>query len=153
VNRQGLRVTPFARAADWNSVVAVEQTLVDPWTPRGLEEELAQPAGWQMVVRPADSETVLAYVFGRTVVDEAEILRLAVLPAARRQGVAFFLLRHLLGCLCRQEVRVCHLEVRADNHEAIRLYEKMGFVVTGRRCAYYAVPPEDAVLMVKELKN
>lgn len=152
MNCQGLRVTPFARA-DLNQVAAVEGTLVDPWTPRGLEEELAQSAGWQKIVRPADSETVLAYVFGRTVVDEAEIMRLAVLPAARRQGVAGFLLRHLLGCLCRQGVRVCHLEVRADNYGAVQLYAQMGFVVTGRRRAYYAVPPDDAVLMAKELSE
>jgi len=149
VNCQGLRVTPLDHS-DLAPVAAVEQTLADSWSRHGLEAELAQPAGWQLVVRTTDGGAVLAYVFGRTVTDEGEILRLAVLPTARRRGVGSFLLRYLLDLLGRQGVRVCHLEVRAGNHGAIRLYEKMGFKVSGRRRAYYAVPPEDAVLMTKQ---
>ncbi len=150
MNLQELRVTPLD-FKDLEQVVAVEQTLADPWSRQGLATELAQPVGWRLAVRPADSEAVLAYVFGRTVLDEAEILRLAVVVAARRQGVAGLLLRHLLDFMGRQGVRVCHLEVRGGNPGALRLYAKMGFAVTGRRPGYYAAPPDDGVLMTKEL--
>jgi len=39
---------------------------------------------------------------------------------------------------------VCHLEVRAGNRPARELYERLGFVVAGRRRAYYG-DGEDAV--------
>jgi ribosomal-protein-alanine N-acetyltransferase len=39
------------------------------------------------------------------------------------------------------------LEARESNAAALRLYARCGFVVAGRRPAYYANPAEDAVLM------
>ncbi len=41
------------------------------------------------------------------------------------------------------------LEVRASNREAAAFYERAGFVVVGRRPAYYMQPTEDAILMRK----
>jgi ribosomal-protein-alanine N-acetyltransferase len=42
------------------------------------------------------------------------------------------------------------LEVRTSNTAAITLYEKFGFVVAGRRAAYYP-NGEDALLMIYNL--
>jgi ribosomal-protein-alanine N-acetyltransferase len=39
------------------------------------------------------------------------------------------------------------LEVRESNTAAIRLYEKSGFRLTGRRIRYYQKPVENAVIM------
>jgi ribosomal-protein-alanine N-acetyltransferase len=39
------------------------------------------------------------------------------------------------------------LEVREGNLAAIKLYEKAGFVSTGKRKAYYRDPDEDARLL------
>lgn len=41
------------------------------------------------------------------------------------------------------------LEVRASNEGAIAFYEHAGFMVAGRRPAYYEQPAEDAILMRK----
>jgi len=46
-------------------------------------------------------------------------------------------------------VRV-ELEVFADNEQAIRLYEKLGFRQVGRRKNYYRAEHEDALLMTVE---
>jgi ribosomal-protein-alanine N-acetyltransferase len=39
------------------------------------------------------------------------------------------------------------LEVRASNHGAMALYERLGFKVIGRRRGYYTDDGEDAVVM------
>ena len=49
----------------------------------------------------------------------------------------------------RKGITMIHLEVRAGNETAIRLYERQGFVRDGLRKAYYTDPTEDAVLMTR----
>lgn len=81
---------------------------------------------------------------------EAELHLLATVPESRRRGVAWALLRHVMddGRLPRP-LRML-LEVAESNVAAQALYQRAGFVATGRRKAYYTHAdrlPEDAVLM------
>lgn len=88
-----------------------------------------------------------AFALVRVVADEAELLTLAVSPAARRQGLADTLMREWMRTL---PATSAFLEVAADNRAAQALYEKHGFVVCGRRKAYYTRPGTasvDALLM------
>ena len=89
----------------------------------------------------------------RTAADEAEILTIAVLPAARRQGRAARLVRACLGEASAAGAARLHLEVAGSNAAARALYLSAGFVETGRRPGYYrgASGREDAVLMRREL--
>ena len=83
----------------------------------------------------------------RHVLDEIELLALAVVPAARRQGIATALHQVMLSALAPA---VAYLEVRADNHEAQALYRRLGYRDSGQRKAYYANPDgsrTDALLM------
>lgn len=78
---------------------------------------------------------------------EAEIITLAVRPVARRAGLAARLIAHAQAAMAA--VRI-FLEVAADNEAARALYQKHGFVETGRRKAYYKRADArrvDAVLM------
>lgn len=78
---------------------------------------------------------------------EAEILTLAVRPAARRAGLAARLIAHAQAAMAAARI---FLEVAADNEAARALYQKHGFVETGRRKAYYKrgeARRVDAVLM------
>jgi ribosomal-protein-alanine N-acetyltransferase len=43
------------------------------------------------------------------------------------------------------------LEVRAGNQPALDFYQRMGWLVSGRRTRYYQNPEEDAILMRFEL--
>jgi len=131
---------------DLPTILQVEAGMADGWTESQLHAELESAVGWQYGLRTEDGR-LTAYVLGRSVVDEAEILRLAVLPAWRRQGLATGLLAMLRAALFRRGVRTCHLEVRAANRAALALYARAGFVVSGRRKHYYKNPEEDAVLM------
>jgi len=91
------------------------------------------------------------YICGRSVLDEAEIVKIAVKQDVRRQGVATLLLNHSRNEIFQNGVRICHLEVRTSNKPALCFYEKNGFSVIGVRKNYYTSPREDAVMMVKNL--
>lgn len=89
------------------------------------------------------------FILVRRVLDETEILTLAIAPEQRRKGLAAALLAHA-GAQARhglaaQEKAVLHLEVRESNTAAIALYRHFGFVETGRRANYYQ--GETALLM------
>jgi ribosomal protein S18 acetylase RimI-like enzyme len=79
----------------------------------------------------------------QTAQDEREILNLAVDPAHRRKGVA----RRLLEDRLKRAQSSWFLEVRQSNLPAIRLYESLGFRVSGRREGYYSDPPEAGIVM------
>ena len=55
----------------------------------------------------------------------------------------------MLRLAYEQGIRTVHLEVRAGNYVAVRLYERLGFVKDGIRKGYYTDPVEDAVLMTR----
>jgi [ribosomal protein S18]-alanine N-acetyltransferase len=77
------------------------------------------------------------------VVDEMEILTVAVEPQYRRQGVGH---RLMGGALAMNHVGSVHLEVRESNNAAQGLYRALGFLPVGRRAGYYE-DGEDALLM------
>ena len=115
-----------------------------PWTAAELAAELA--TGRLFLVAHGGKTERLGYLLFRVIGDEAELLRTAVRPSARRRGVARALLTRAVHELEAASVTSQLLEVRADNGPAIALYEAFGFKVEGRRSGYY---PDgvDALLM------
>lgn len=89
----------------------------------------------------------------RSLADEAELLTLAVHPAARRLGKARQLMQ---AWLSTEAASVAFLEVAEDNTPAYALYAQLGFVVIGRRRCYYVRPTGakvDALLMQLALRS
>lgn len=84
-----------------------------------------------------------------TVLDEAELLQIAIAPDQQGRGLAATLLIQSIDTLQQAGTIRFMLEVRASNVAAIRLYEKLDFNEDGRRKGYYPAPDgrEDAVLM------
>lgn len=82
------------------------------------------------------------FILARAVGDEAEILTLAVAPAARRQGIARVLIQAAASHALGLGARTLFLEVATGNDPARRLYAGLGFTAAGRRKAYYGA--EDA---------
>lgn len=74
-------------------------------------------------------------------------------PAARRQGLGARLLAEVIATARAAGATRLMLEVRAGNQAAQALYQRAGFMVTGRRKGYYPAPDgrEDACLMDKPL--
>jgi [ribosomal protein S18]-alanine N-acetyltransferase len=91
-----------------------------------------------------DGGQLAGFLVWRDIAGESEILNLAVDPSFRRRGIA----AALLAALPPQRV---FLEVRASNLPARRLYEKAGFRAISVRRAYYHDPPEDGIVMEREI--
>lgn len=79
--------------------------------------------------------------------DAAELENLAVDVAWRRNGVANALCTALAVWAGEQGAKGLILEVRQTNVAAQKLYERLGFVMDGRRPEYYQDPREDGLLM------
>lgn len=90
-----------------------------------------------LVHRLKKGRKIIGFSVSRMAADEAEILSIAVTPAHRGQGFSNRLLLTHLGHLAGRGVRTVFLEVEENNQPARRLYERMGFVVVGRRENYY----------------
>jgi ribosomal-protein-alanine N-acetyltransferase len=104
-----------------------------PWTAEEFASLLALPG----TVLLGDGR---AFLLGRVVLDEAEVLTLATDPGHRRQGLAAALLSAFeAGARDRGAVHA-FLEVAEDNLPARALYEGRGYAEVGRRRAYYARP-------------
>lgn len=90
--------------------------------------------------------SIIGYIGIQFVCDEAEIANLAVHPNRRNEGVGRNLLEEANRFCIAKGIEVLHLEVRSGNDTAIGLYERYGFLRTGRRKGYYADSGEDALL-------
>lgn len=135
-------------AADLGSVDELDAISFSlPWPPKAFEVELANP-GAHCWVAETSGQIAGALVFWR-VLDEAELATLAVHPAFRRRGIARKLLQTAMDAAYADGARIYHLEVRAGNEAAQKLYESFGFKAVGRRPKYYKDNGEDAILMTK----
>ncbi len=147
-------MTPDIRSAchaDVERVLAIEQsTASTPW--RAERVEAACRAG-----EGAPANTLVAMVDGvccgfliySEVLDEVNLLKLAVLPDYQRHGIGLALLDGLCKRVLQRGARRILLEVSVANAPALGLYRQFGFAADGRRTAYYSGRngPEDALLM------
>ena len=119
-----------------------------PWSEKSVAGELDNPLALWLVVMEGDR--LAGYVGSQTVMDETDMMNLAVAPQFRRQGVGETLVNALVASLKELGSRCLTLEVRDSNGPARALYAKLGFVEVGRRRGYYRDPREDALILRKE---
>ena len=133
-------------AADVETVAALETEIFsDAWTAQGFLKSLENPNAMMLVA--VEAGALAGYCCVYTVLDEAEIVNVAIHPKDRRLGFGYKLLAAMRQRFMPPEVTQYYLEVRKSNTAAQRLYEKLGFVSVGVRKNFYEKPPEDAVLM------
>ena len=121
----------------------------DPWSEKSVASELNNPLSHWLVA--VEDDAVLGYIGSQTVLDESDMMNVAVSPAHRRKGIAEALVLALADALREKGSVKLALEVRASNAPAITLYEKLDFKPIGLRKNYYRNPKEDALIMQKEL--
>ena len=119
-----------------------------PWSEKSVAGELENPLSLWLVAM--DGDRLAGYVGSQTVMDETDMMNLAVAPQFRRQGVGEALVNALTASLKKMGSRCLTLEVRDSNEAARALYGKLGFREIGRRRGYYRDPREDALILRKE---
>lgn len=113
--------------------------------PEALTALLQRPA-FAALVHEVNGQ-VAGYITGWSINGEGEVIQITVAPQYRRQKIG----QQLLKAFCQSfAASQCNLEVRADNHGALALYDQLGFTEYGRRTNYYKQDDGaniDAVLM------
>jgi len=89
-----------------------------------------------MLTRDGDGGAPVGFSLFRNVMDESELLLLAVAPDHRRRGIGRGLLDQFIDQARADGVTRAHLEVR-DGNPAIEMYRGAGFAPIGRRRNYY----------------
>jgi [ribosomal protein S18]-alanine N-acetyltransferase len=160
---EGFRVR-VAGMADLPNVVEMERAIAEaPHWPEGEYAAIfrigkdAQGMVKRCLLVAEAEERVLGFAVGKVIGTDvgeiAELESVVVAVEARRSGVGRELCEAVAAWSREQGASGLELEVRARSSGAIAMYAGLGFVVVGRRGAYYRDPVEDALLMRLELRT
>lgn len=137
------------RRMELSDVEAVYQlsceNFSEPWSFTSIEKEVSNSVATYFV---ADLKGEIVGFGGIWhVLDEGEIINIAVAKKYQRTGIGRTLLNQMMTCAQKKKLSVIHLEVRASNEGAKCLYTAQGFKQIAIRKAYYHNPSEDAIIM------
>ena len=125
------------------------EALPEPWSEAGFAEEITLPEARVWLARGSQGGA-LGYLVAHRVLDELQILSLAVASGQRRRGTASALLERALAS--EAGLRVVHLEVRSNDAAAQAFYDRVGFRPVGLRRGFYP-DGADAVLLARAVSS
>jgi ribosomal-protein-alanine N-acetyltransferase len=135
--------------SDAAALAAIEAACFpDAWNADAFAAALIRPAFVAYGLRRGAA--LAGYASFHFLVDEFEVINIAVDPHLRGRGLASRLLGHVLQQADKAGMLHGYLEVRAGNTPAKRLYLRHGFAVVGVRKRYYPDNGEDALVMARE---
>ncbi|WP_350979795.1 ribosomal protein S18-alanine N-acetyltransferase [Shewanella sp. AC34-MNA-CIBAN-0136] len=122
------------------------QAHTHPWSETGLKECFG-PLYRVFGIKQQDD--LFAFAIVQQIIDEVTLLDICVAPDKQGLGFGSLLMQQLIHDAKDAGAVVLMLEVRQSNEAAKYLYEKVGFIESGRRKNYYPTDDgyEDAILM------
>lgn len=137
-------------AEDMDAVMYIETaSFAIPWTRRSMEAELG--SNMKIYYVAVLDGKVIGYIGMWHVVTEGHITNIAVDPEYRHIGAGHALMSRIMETAEEKDMLGVTLEVRVSNKDAISLYKKHGFVLSGIRKEYYEDNHEDAYIMWRYL--
>ncbi len=138
-------------AADIPYILSIENIVNPSPCKEGMLKRLLEKEQMAFVLKDVTQEQLVGYVCFSSVCDEAELLIIGIDLSFQKKGFGMGLLNSALEEVKLSGVLSVFLEVRGSNLPAIALYERSGFVKTGRRKGYYpsaiaGADREDALL-------
>jgi len=136
-------------------VMEIERlSFPNPWQESSFQGEIANlHISYPNVIIYRPQDKIVGYIIFWLVQEEAQISNLAVHPDYKRLGIGEAVLGQVLTIMRKMDAKQVILEVRPSNLAARTLYEKNGFTLLGLRKGYYQNPPEDALIMSKNLAH
>jgi ribosomal-protein-alanine N-acetyltransferase len=142
----------LAGERDLEGVLEVEgESFTNPWTRDMYAWELQNRSMCHIYVVRTPECSVAGFCAFWLVAEDIHINNVALRPTYRNKGLGTALMRHVMAEARRLGATRATLEVRASNIGARRLYERLGFYVSGNRRNYYTNPVEDALILWAEL--
>lgn len=130
-------------------VVSVdEKSFTKTWNEGMFSDEVIKEYS-DYFVADKDGE-IIAYGGIWSIYETAELMRIAVLPECRGEGIAKALMDKMINCAKLRGCERMMLEVRKSNVSAQGLYKACGFIEINIRKGYY--DGEDAVIMEATFK-
>ena len=139
--------------ADVDAVLCIERAVqAYPWTRGNFTDALA--SGYMSCLDEANGE-IRGYAIWMPVLEEIELLNIAVAAGQQRRGLGRTLLREMLEDARKEKRQRVFLEVRSSNVAAIAFYRSTGFAEIGVRRGYYqnAEGKVDALVMASSLSG
>ncbi len=150
------RLQPIT-VADIDQILAIERhSFEDPWPRMTFLQELSNGNAGNYAVRqhsPGLSKDIIGYICFQVFSGKMHISKVAVALEWRGQGIASWLINACLKRVVKKGARAAFLEVRCSSISAVKLYLKLGFDIVEKRKNYYLNPKEDALVMMKILKE
>jgi ribosomal-protein-alanine N-acetyltransferase len=106
-----------------------------------------------LITQKHDNDEIAGFLVAGRLAPEWELENIIVAEKCRGEGIGTQLVQALLTHAKQANIESVFLEVRESNTAAVRLYEKLGFRVAGRRKSYYTSPLEDAILYAKDIQT
>ena len=132
-----------------SEVASIEEMSFSlPWSLESLELMLTDQASALVAL---EDGRVLGYVGMMCVLDEGQIINVAVHPDARRRGVGRTLMEAAQTYAKERGIVFLSLEVRESNIAARSLYSSLGWEEQGIRKGFYSHPVENACVMTKSI--
>ena len=119
------------------------------WSAEEIAALAAAPGA--ILVSDPPSGALRGFALARVAGDEAELLTIAVSPAARGLGLGGALLVAVETRAAAAGARRLFLEVAESNRPARALYQRAGYAAVGRRPRYYGAI--DALVLIKDLRG
>lgn len=116
-----------------------------PFSEGDIQEYLDNPI-WHFL-GAYDKDRLLGYISFTLIIDECQIVNVAVSPTDRKRGAGSLLVLSMLDYIRPLGAKKAYLEVRESNIGAISLYKKHGFLPVGVSKNHYSQPTENAILM------
>ncbi|MCV6546907.1 MAG: ribosomal protein S18-alanine N-acetyltransferase [Cohaesibacter sp.] len=160
-------IFPITKKTSWIGPATLEdvpylsdihkKSFARAWSASEFQSLLGDDKVECLIVRRSNlriKDKIIGFVLVRSLLDEAEILTIAVDPDQRKTGAAEQLMRQLMRNLYADRLHKLFLEVDETNQPALLLYQKLGFQKVGERKGYYTSgkdQPATALIMQLDL--
>ena len=152
ISSRSAKMIRLMQATDLQAVAQIEKRVQShPWTLNQFEESMTSYLSTVVEL----NNQVVGFCILQPVVDEANLLLMAIDPNQQGKGFGYQLLDESIALLKNNPVQI-FLEVRESNQAAIALYEKSEFHQIDLRKNYYPNKDgsrEHAIIMVKSCSD